>query len=284
VVLARGLGVRRLLAKFLVLHCMHGDTLAPSLGLKKEVGGKGGSDRERSGTSEESSAEFSETRSGQRSEGDNETKRNINTNTDTSTIKRRRTSTSKSTATTAATTTTTTTATTAAAAAAARLNKSRPLVLCLNTKGEENLFMDALMADGVPPDRLPEVVDAECTPVQREGMYRSGGVFLVSSRVLIVDLLNKTVSPERISGFLVHNAHRVVETSSEAFILRCSTKTCWFSELGVAVHHAREERSRRKTNVSWKQRPTTTKNNKINPKIIGKKTKKNRDLIEKQSK
>lgn len=37
----------------------------------------------------------------------------------------------------------------------------------------------------------PKVVDAECTPIQRKGMYRSGGVFLVTSRVLIVDLLNE---------------------------------------------------------------------------------------------
>lgn len=34
---------------------------------------------------------------------------------------------------------------------------ARPLVLCLNVKGEEELFLDALMADGVPPNRLPEV-------------------------------------------------------------------------------------------------------------------------------
>ncbi|CAN0348363.1 unnamed protein product, partial [Scytosiphon promiscuus] len=65
-----------------------------------------------------------------------------------------------------------------------------------------------------------KVVDAEYTPAQREVLYTSGGVYIVTSRVLIVDLLTKTVSPERISGMLVHNAHRVVETSSEAFILR----------------------------------------------------------------
>lgn len=29
-------------------------------------------------------------------------------------------------------------------------------MLCLNTKGEEELFLDALMVDGVPSDRLPE--------------------------------------------------------------------------------------------------------------------------------
>lgn len=33
----------------------------------------------------------------------------------------------------------------------------RPLVLCINTNGEDDLFLDALMADGVPPVRMPEV-------------------------------------------------------------------------------------------------------------------------------
>lgn len=38
-----------------------------------------------------------------------------------------------------------------------------------------------------------KVVDAECTPIQRERMYASGGVYIVTSRVLIVDLLNKVL-------------------------------------------------------------------------------------------
>ena len=42
--MARGLGVRRLLAKFLVLHCMHGDALAPSLALEKEASAVGSSE------------------------------------------------------------------------------------------------------------------------------------------------------------------------------------------------------------------------------------------------
>lgn len=35
--MVRGLGVRRLLAKFLVLHCMHGDAVAPSAALENEA-------------------------------------------------------------------------------------------------------------------------------------------------------------------------------------------------------------------------------------------------------
>lgn len=101
-----------------------------------QMGGKGASSRGRGDPSEEISACFSEDRNRQRLEQDNDSN-------DSNNVKRRRTSTIK--------TTTSATATTAA-----KLKKPRPLVLCLNTKGEETLFMDALLADGVPPDRLPE--------------------------------------------------------------------------------------------------------------------------------
>lgn len=50
-------------------------------------------------------------------------------------------------------------------ASAAATYRGRPLVLCLNTKGEEELLLDALMADGVPPNRLPEV----CIPTTDHG-------------------------------------------------------------------------------------------------------------------
>lgn len=43
------------------------------------------------------------------------------------------------------------------AVATAGMGGTRSLVLCLNAKGEEDLLLDALMADGVPPNRLPEV-------------------------------------------------------------------------------------------------------------------------------
>lgn len=41
--------------------------------------------------------------------------------------------------------------------------------------------------------RVEQVVDAECTPAQRGVLYASGGVYIVTSRVLIVDLLTKVI-------------------------------------------------------------------------------------------
>ena len=42
---------------------------------------------------------------------------------------------------------------------------------------------------------------------------------MVTSRILVVDILANKVDPEKICGILVHNAHRVKEGSLEAFIL-----------------------------------------------------------------
>lgn len=54
----------------------------------------------------------------------------------------------------------------------------------------------------------------------REKMYEQGGIFSVTSRILVVDLLTTLLNPERITGLIVLHADRVVATSLEAFILR----------------------------------------------------------------
>ncbi|CAM9440030.1 unnamed protein product [Phaeothamnion confervicola] len=111
------------------------------------------------------------------------------------------------------------TAAAGAGAAAAAAAAPRP-VFCLNAGGEEDLLLDALMAEGVPPSKLPVIVTNEYTAKERGELYRRGGCFLVTSRILIVDLLNGVVDPANIGGFLVQNAHRVTDTCTEAFILR----------------------------------------------------------------
>jgi DNA excision repair protein ERCC-4 len=47
-----------------------------------------------------------------------------------------------------------------------------------------------------------------------------GGCLLVTSRILIVDLLDGKLEPHRITGFVVNQAHKVSDTSTEAFIVR----------------------------------------------------------------
>jgi DNA excision repair protein ERCC-4 len=54
----------------------------------------------------------------------------------------------------------------------------------------------------------------------REKMYAHGGIFSITSRILIVDFLSGLLNPETVTGVVVLHAERVVATSLEAFILR----------------------------------------------------------------
>lgn len=47
-----------------------------------------------------------------------------------------------------------------------------------------------------------------------------GGVIFSSSRILVVDMLMDRMPIDLITGVLVYKAHRIIETSQEAFILR----------------------------------------------------------------
>ena len=95
------------------------------------------------------------------------------------------------------------------------------LVFLLNGQsGEELALKDALLDEGCPSEVLPHVVTNETPAKEREALYRTGGTFIVTSRILIVDFLNGVVDASRVHGFLVHNAHRVHDATTEAFILR----------------------------------------------------------------
>ncbi|KAF8473902.1 DNA repair protein-like protein RAD1 [Kalaharituber pfeilii] len=55
----------------------------------------------------------------------------------------------------------------------------------------------------------------------RQKMYARGGIFSITSRILVVDMLTKgLINPETITGFVVLHAERVIATSLQAFILR----------------------------------------------------------------
>ncbi|XP_022814584.1 DNA repair endonuclease XPF [Spodoptera litura] len=54
----------------------------------------------------------------------------------------------------------------------------------------------------------------------REKAYLEGGIHLVSTRILVVDLLKKRVPISHITGIIVLRAHTVLESCQEAFALR----------------------------------------------------------------
>lgn len=96
----------------------------------------------------------------------------------------------------------------------------RSLVLCLNTNEQAATVRRMVLALGLDRRLLPRVVDARNSLNERQQMYKRGGVFFVTARILVVDLLSNHVDPSSISGLLVNDAHRVTETSLEAFIVR----------------------------------------------------------------
>lgn len=65
------------------------------------------------------------------------------------------------------------------------------------------------------------VITSEATGVERrEKMYSKGGLFSITSRILIVDFLTGVLPPSKVSGIVVLRAEKVSATSTEAFILR----------------------------------------------------------------
>ncbi|POM58804.1 DNA repair endonuclease XPF [Phytophthora palmivora] len=96
----------------------------------------------------------------------------------------------------------------------------RCLVLCLNANEQAATLRRLVLTLGLDRRLLPRVVDARNNLNERQQMYKRGGVFFVTARILVVDLLSNHVDPGSISGLLVNDAHHVTETSIEAFILR----------------------------------------------------------------
>ncbi|TMW66423.1 hypothetical protein Poli38472_004188 [Pythium oligandrum] len=96
----------------------------------------------------------------------------------------------------------------------------KTLVLCLNANEQIAMFHQLALALGLDRKYLPKVVDAKSSIQERLQMYKQGGCFFVTSRILVVDLLNNKMDSKMITGLLVNDAHRVSETSIEAFIIR----------------------------------------------------------------
>jgi hypothetical protein len=88
---------------------------------------------------------------------------------------------------------------------------------------DTRLFEDALCHEvGILPRSLTNETPSE----EREKVYNDGGVVSVTNRILTVDFLCKRVPLEAVKGIVVCNAHKVVDTSNEAFALRLYRQVC----------------------------------------------------------
>mmetsp|Transcript_43823 Transcript_43823/g.133399 ORF Transcript_43823/g.133399 Transcript_43823/m.133399 type:complete len:840 (-) Transcript_43823:1071-3590(-) len=123
-----------------------------------------------------------------------------------------------------------------------------PLVFVLGLREAERYsLLSTLTAWGTPPHLLPvEVTNESGQGKDRSLLYRHGGVFLITSRILIVDLLTGVAAPKDIEGILVAHAESVTEQSTEAFILRIyRTQKRW------ATHHGSSSAVTSKTSLGF---------------------------------
>ena len=67
---------------------------------------------------------------------------------------------------------------------------------------------------------LPFDVTNEVSAAGRIDLYKSKPCLFVTTRILVVDMLNARIQGQHIAGMVIMNAHRVTDASGEAFAVR----------------------------------------------------------------
>lgn len=67
---------------------------------------------------------------------------------------------------------------------------------------------------------MPFDVTNEVSSAGRLDLYRSKPCLFVTTRILVVDMLNARIQGQHIAGMVIMNAHRVTDSSGEAFAVR----------------------------------------------------------------
>ncbi|GAP91846.2 putative DNA excision repair protein ERCC-4 [Rosellinia necatrix] len=100
------------------------------------------------------------------------------------------------------------------------------LIIVVGAENRENAWIGEALAEHAAISMAPKargltVVNTDFTSVAaREKMYAKGGIYSITSRILVVDLLTTLLRAESITGIVLLHADKVVATSLEAFILR----------------------------------------------------------------
>ncbi|PTB70559.1 DNA repair protein [Trichoderma citrinoviride] len=100
------------------------------------------------------------------------------------------------------------------------------LIVVVGANERENNWIGEALAEHAAISASPKargltVVNTDLQTVgAREKMYANGGIFSITSRILVVDLLTGLLNPELITGIIALHADRIIATSLEAFILR----------------------------------------------------------------
>lgn len=99
-------------------------------------------------------------------------------------------------------------------------SQSNGLLLLLSTSESQRQSLREEIQDQDPTAPLPMDINTAFTGAERIELYNRGGAFSITSRILIVDMLNERVPLQKVAGIIVNNTHRLSETCAEAFIVR----------------------------------------------------------------
>lgn len=94
------------------------------------------------------------------------------------------------------------------------------LVLIVNGLEEAGVICAMLESDGVPPRRMPRVLDSGVSAAERHRVMEAGGAVFVSSQQILVDFLLDRLDAKHVRGIIVCGAHQISEQSKEGFAIR----------------------------------------------------------------
>lgn len=105
------------------------------------------------------------------------------------------------------------------------LDQPGALVVLVGADAREEAWLGERMTEFPDARGILNVINSDATGVEkRERMYAKGGLFSITSRILIVDFLTGVLPPEKVSGIVVVKAEKVNANSTESFILRIFRK------------------------------------------------------------
>ena len=86
--------------------------------------------------------------------------------------------------------------------------------------GDPDEVPDDIVEENVVEPELPVDITNSTPSLQRIRLYRTKSCLFITTRILVVDMLNSRVRGNQVSGVVVLNAHRVTDMSGEAFAVR----------------------------------------------------------------
>ncbi|VIO94526.1 ERCC4 domain containing protein [Brugia malayi] len=93
------------------------------------------------------------------------------------------------------------------------------LVFIINTTPQDDTYFLSRLRDS-KVKCPPKIITADCSIKDRESLYMEGGIQFITSRILMVDLLQERVPVKNVAGIIVHRAHQLLSGFQESFILR----------------------------------------------------------------